>query len=563
MSFDADACVIGSGAGGGPVALRLAEAGLSVVVLEKGPHLVERDFTKDEIAECRRTKLTPSLRDEPHVIEVPEEDGPGFTSFPSHASPGWNLWHGCLVGGATNVMSGFFHRMKPIDFRLRSELGPVAGADVADWPITYEELEPWYALVEREVGVSGRVTPHPFADRRSTPDFPFAPLAEHPVAGWVDRAAERLGQHAFPLPRAILSEPSGARAGCRYAGFCGGYGCDTGAKGSSRAALLVRAVVTGRCDVRPRAMVVRVESDARGRAVAAEYVDERGELRRVTARVFVIACGAIESARLLLASTGPKHPRGLANRSGLVGRNLLFSVAGAGHGELPFDAFHGERARELRSRAPFVNRAVQDGYVLTQDGRRVKGGTTHYLFAHPNPIDRAVSLAYGPGGPVWGKALAERLVRHFRGGRRLAFEVFAEWLPGPDTRVTLDPSVRDRFGRPVARVRVRRHPQSDAACRELVARAVPVLRELGARDARGDDDVGASTNLAGGTCRFGRDPARSVLDPSCRAHDVENLFVTDGSFLPSGGGAPFTWTIYANAFRVADVIARQLGTPGG
>ncbi|RMF88349.1 MAG: GMC family oxidoreductase, partial [Nitrospirae bacterium] len=158
---DFDCCIVGSGAGAGPVALTLAEAGFRVVVLEKGPWFKEEDFAKDELACCRRSVYTPPLSQEQHVIE--ERVGGRWRATPTSES-GWDFWNGNCVGGSSNFMSGFFYRLKPADLRLRSTYGPIAGANVADWPIDYQELEPYYAKVERVVGVSGRVVAHRFAE---------------------------------------------------------------------------------------------------------------------------------------------------------------------------------------------------------------------------------------------------------------------------------------------------------------------------------------------------------------------------------------------------------------
>ncbi|MGD8853865.1 MAG: GMC family oxidoreductase [Gammaproteobacteria bacterium] len=559
MSYDCDVCVIGSGAGGGPVALTLAQAGHSVLVLEKGPWFTEQDFYKDELACCRRSVYTPRLEDEQHVIEDLDSDGQ-WVGEPTSES-GWDFWNGNCVGGSSNFMSGFFYRLKPEDFRLLSEFGPIAGANVADWPIDYDELEPWYALVEWEVGVSGRVSDHPHAEPRSTPAFPFPPTAEHPIARRIDAACESLGFHAFPTPRAILSRPQGGRRSCEYSGYCGSYGCSTGAKGSSRAALLGRAVATGRCEVRPHSKVHRLVSDGRGRVTAAECFDAAGERQRVRARIFVVACQAIETSRLLLCSTGPRHPHGLANRHGQVGRNLVFSAGGAGTGDFPYADLDAAEAAALRARGPFVNRSLQDWYCIDDAtfGGRAKGGTIDFLLRHPNPIARAMSLKWDDDDRlVWGRPLQRRLKSLFTEAQYLRYELFCDWLPTDDCFVSLDPGVRDRWGTPVARVRIGYHPRDLEVGRYLDARARRVLQRMGAKSIRSGVSGSPPQNLVAGGCRFGADPRSSVLDADCRAHDVDNLYVTDGSFMPTGGSVPFTWTIYANAFRVADRIRAAL-----
>lgn len=556
MSYDYDVCVIGSGAGGGATAFALAQAGYSVVVLEKGPWFTEKDFYKDEIACCRRRVYVPDKRDEPHVVETREEDGRPWQAQPTPET-GWDFWNGNCVGGSSNFMSGFFHRLKPVDFNLRSSFGPIEGANVADWPISYDDLEPYYARVEREVGVSGRVVPHPHLEPRSTPDFPYPPTREHPIASLIDAACAKLGWHAVPTARAILPQPAHGRGGCSYNGYCGSYGCTTGAKGSSRAALIDRAVATGRCEVRANSMVRRLVSDRLGKVVAAEYFDKQGESRRVTARIYVVACQAIETARLLLLSTGPRHPGGLANGNGLVGRNLLFAAGGAGSGRLSYEKF----GAPLREFGTFVNRALQDWYVIDDPdfGPRQKGGTIDFVHAHPAPIARATRQIRDRGRLVWGAPLKRALEEHFQPARDVKIEAFCDWLPHDDCFVTLDPNVKDKWGLPAARARVEFHPHNLQIGWYLAEKGARVLKEMGAEDVVAFAVGSPPTNLQAGGCRFGRDPGTSVLDADCRAHEAENLFVTDGSFMPTAGSAPYTWTIYANAFRVADRIAAQLG----
>lgn len=554
---DSDVCIIGSGAGGAPVAWRLAKAGHSVIVLEKGPWLEDRHFRKDELACCRRPVYTPEKRFEPHVVEDRHAEGE-WTATPTSES-GWDFWNGNLVGGSSNLMSGFFHRLKPVDFRQLAELGPIKGANRADWPISYDDLEPYYDQVERLVGISGAVTQHPNLEPRSSADFPYPPTLEHPVSAWIDAACETLGYHALQVPRAILSRGALGRRACEYSGYCGSFGCSSGAKGGARVAWLAPALATGRCLIRPRAQVLRLLSDTRGRVIAAEYADAEGQIRRVTAKRFVVACQAVETSRLLLNSPGPKFPNGLANNHGQVGRNLLFSAGGSGSGDLEYAALGAERAAALKTMGPFVNRALDDWYLIEDNAfaaGRHKGGIVEFMLAHPNPTGLANRAKWRDGELVWGLPLKRRLEQWFRTDRTLRFEVFCDWLPTDDCFVSLDPSVKDRWGQPVARIRIGHHAHDLQVGRYLADKAERVLRELGAARVRSSISGAPPPNLMAGGCRFGADPKTSVLDADCRAHEVENLYVTDGSFMPTGGSVPYTWTIYANALRVAE---RMLG----
>jgi choline dehydrogenase-like flavoprotein len=539
MSYDCDICVIGSGAGGGPVALTLAEAGYSVVVLEKGPWLQEDDFYKDELACCRRSVYTPELADEQHVIEDLDSEGDWVGEATSDS--GWDFWNGNCVGGSSNFMSGFFYRLKPADFRLLSEFGPIEGANIADWPISYDDLEPYYTRVETEVGVSGAFVDHPLAEPRSTPDFPYPPTREHPIARQIDATCQELGQ----------------RRSCEYSGYCGSYGCSSGAKGSSRAALLDRAVTTGRCEIRPHAKVYKLTSNAKGKVVAAEYFDANDKQKKVTAKTFVVACQAIETSRLLLSSTGPKHPNGLANRYGQVGKNLLFSAGGSGTGDFMYAGMNDRDAAAMKSRGPFVNRGLQDWYTIDDKafGGRAKGGTLEFLLRHPNPIGKAMSAKRDNNDRlVWGRPLQQQLQSLFTDAQYLRYEIFCDWLPTDNCFVGLDSNVRDKWQSPVASVRIGYHEHDLKVGRYINERATRVLEKMGAKNIRSSISGSPPQNLVAGGCRFGKDPETSVLDGDCRAHDVENLFVTDGSFMPTGGSVPYTWTIYANAFRVADII---------
>ena len=564
MNVKVDVCIIGSGAGGSPVALSLAQAGYSVVVLEKGPWFKEDDFYKDELACCRHSVYTPMLKDEQHVIEDyagRNDDGSYRWSAEATSESGWDFWNGNCVGGSSNFMSGFFYRLKPEDFRLHSTFGAIEGANIVDWPISYEDLEPYYAKVETEVGVSGRVTSHPFAEPRSTSDFPYPPTHEHPIVNHFDAVCKKLQLHSLKTPRAILPHAVNKRRGCEYSGFCGSYGCSSGAKGSARAALLDRAIATGHCEIIPHAKVHHLSSDDHGKVTTAEYFDRDNQSQRIEARIFVVACQAIETSRLLLASTGAKHPRGLANKHGQVGKNLLFSAGGSGTGEFNYADLNKSDAEAFKTRGPFINRGLQDWYFINNPklGGQVKGGTIDFLLRHPNAIGRANTLKWGDDDKlVWGEPLKQRLKAHFTETQYFRFEVFCDWLPTDDCFVSLDPEVKDKWGSAVARIRIGYHDHDIRIGKYLAEKAELVLKQMGAKKIRSGVSGSPPPNLVAGGCRFGDDPKISVLNKDCRAHDVDNLYVTDGSFMPTGGSVPYTWTIYANSFRVADkIIARM------
>lgn len=556
---DFDVCIVGSGAGAGPVAYTLSRAGYKVLILEKGPWIKTEQFSKDELACCRRSVFTPMLEDEPQVIE--DEDGEGGWSAESTFDSGSDFWNGSLVGGSSNFMSGYFHRLKPKDFRLRSEFGPIEGSNVVDWPIDYEQMEPYYDKVEKVVGVSGKAVPHAHLEPRSTPDFPYPPLAVNKVSELIDKSCTELGFTSLPTARAIISRPKDKRNSCYYSNFCGSYGCSSNAKGSARAALLNDAVATGNCEIRPHSKVYKLFSDATGKVSGVAYYDKNGKKQFVDAKKYVVACQAIETSRLLLTSTGPKHLNGLANNHGQVGKNLVFSGGGSGMGDLYFDTMPADLIDALKIPGLFVNRSLQDWYYFNDRsfGGEAKGGTIDFLWRHSNGVSRANSQKYDDDGNLlWGKPLKRQLETFFKGGRHLRFEVFNDWQPTDNCFVTLDPKVRDKWGDPVARFRIGYHQRDIQVGTFLGEKAERVLKQMGAKNVYSGISGAPPPNLQAGGCRFGNDPKNSVLDKDCRAHGVENLYVTDGSFMPTGGSVAYTFTIYANSFRVADIIKRDL-----
>jgi len=508
-----DACVVGSGAGGGAAAWSLARAGLRVLVLERGPHYVAKDFFHDELAVCRRDFFVPDPSRDPHMVS---REGGG-------AERSADGWIACCVGGGTVHMSGYFFRMHREDFR--------------GWPISFDDLEPFYEEVEREIGVSGAGVPG--EPRRKA--HPLPPLLAHPAARLIEEACAKMGLRAFPIPRAIVSGDYRGRQACTYCGFCGSYGCEVDAKSSTLATFLAAAQRTGGLTLRAGCRATRIVPE-RGRAGAVLYLDGRGRERRARARAIVVACSAIETARLLLASA-------VANSSGLVGKGLMFAALGAGYGRFPRDSPAWSRAAD---RLPFIDRALQD---LPGAAR----GTILFQRPHPNPIFQAEKLAWNRSGPpAFGADLKRRLREFFLETHTVEWESFSEFLPHDGCDVSLDPSVKDAAGHPVARVRIGLHPASLAGSDQLAARAREVLSAAGALRQGESGDERVYTVLQSGTARMGADASTSVVDAACQSHDLKGLFVADSSSFCSSGSAPFTLTIMANAMRVAAGIAGRM-----
>lgn len=551
-----DVVVVGSGAGGAPVAHTLARAGASVLVLEKGPRLARKDFLHDEISSCRRDLFVPFPEDDPHTLRR----SPEARAHPTNAG-----WISRCVGGGTVHMSGFFFRFHPEDFRIRSNFPDLRGTTVEDWPFGYETLEPYYDRVEREVGVSGAIGRNPEEPPRQG-DYPFPPVATHPIAELIDERLEARGLHPFPVPRAIITRPmpkTGAaaestRQPCHYCALCGSYGCEVGAKSSTAEALLPAAERAG-AQIESGAMVYEIPVDSRGRAHGVRWVDAEGRRRETAAEHVVVAASALESARLLLLSRSRRFPHGLGNDRDQVGRNLTFNTLTKAQVFLRAENIPSPYGARLFDTAPFVGRALQDFRRLPADGASFgRGGTLNFLWAHPNPIYAAEPLIRSGERLVWGEELMERLEDRFVGGRMLEVEGYSDWLPTAEGRVDLDPQVTDAWGLPAARITVERHPSDAATSARLARHATDALAEFGEHPSV--TDVGGETwVLQGGTCRMGQNPDTSVTNGTGRIHGVPNVWVSDGGALPTSGGVPCTETILANAFRVADHLRDAAG----
>ena len=552
-----DVVIIGSGASGGAVAYTLCKAGYKVAVLEKGRLLKREEFSKDELSYCRRDLVTPNLFEEYHTIEEKVEGK--WVATPTYES-GWSFWNGNIVGGSSNLMSGMLHRLHPDDFRLKSKYGEIKGANVVDWPISYEDLEPYYDLTEELVGVSGHYEKHKYEPPRSRAQFTQPPTKENAVVRLLDKSCQTLGIQSSVTPRAVLSQDKGERNACYYSNFCGSYGCSSGAKSSSREALIKPALATGNLTLLTNTHVKSLHTSQKDEVEYAVVVDTiTGKERQIKGKLFVVAAQAHESARLLLNSANKHHPDGLANSSGELGKNLLFSGGGSGQGELHKDSLKEIKFEELMTTGLFVNRSVLDWYFVDHwwDGT-FKGGSVEFMFEHQNIISRARKHNTEDGKLVWGKALGDKVVKRFTEQKSIRFEIFNDWLPNDDCFVSLDETHKDKYGMPVGKLRLEGHPQDVKVGKYIAKKCEGILEEMGAKNIYSSVTSGAAQNLVAGGCRFGNDPKTSVLDKNCKAHDVKNLYVADASFMPTGGSVAYTWTIYANAFRVADEIVKVL-----
>lgn len=538
---EADVVVIGTGAGGAPAALTLARGGASVVMLERGPRYTHADFVHDEIRIARRNFFVPSVSTDPHVVVTAD----GKTELTSDG------WISSCVGGGTVHMSGFFYRFHPEDFRVRDVLGDIEGATHANWPISFDELAPYYQKVEQELGVSGPATEGPWAPPRIG-SYPLPPVDTHPLGERIDQAAKALGLHSFITPRAIISRPYRNRAACVYCHLCGSFGCEVGAKSSTLDTLIPAAEATGNCRVIPHAMVLRIETNAQGKATGVVWREQAGREHRLKARAVVVACSAIESARLLLLSTGPAHPEGLGNRHGQVGQHLMFSTLSKAHGSFRFSVDEA-RAEILKNSAPFLGRSLLD-YYLPRQGPVKKAGALNLLFPSGGPIFQSESVALRGQQVLWGPALKRALHTYWHEQKQVDCETFGEYLPNANTRVRLDDNVKDQFGLPVARMEIRRHPHDAAVSKFLAARAVELLQAAGADETWTSNIGGRTMHLPMGGCRMGTDPRHSVVNAECRVHSAPNVAVTDGSVFVSSGGVPPTYTILANSFRAGDAL---------
>ncbi|MEO1969621.1 MAG: GMC family oxidoreductase [Sphingomonadaceae bacterium] len=506
---EVDFVIVGTGAGGGTLACKLAEAGFSVIAMDAGPYWRPlEDFASDE------TEQSKLYWNDTRVV-----DGDNPLTMGANNS-------GKSVGGSTVHFAMVSLRFRPEWFKSRSLLGYGA-----DWPIDWEEMWHYYREVEKTLHISGPVT-YPWGPKR-----PRYPLRAHPLnaaAKYLARGAEALGSKWTETPLATLSAPIGKAPPCVYRGFCV-TGCSTNAKQSVLNTWLPRALASG-AEIRDLAMVGRIET-RRGRATGVQYL-RNGIWHFQRARNVVVAGYAIETPRLLLNSANDEFPDGLANSSGLVGRNLMVQLN---------QAAWGTTDDEMRSYKGPPSLAINEHWNYEDRGKNYHGGWA-YMSQGPLPVTWAKTLALGKG--LWGEELLDEMER---ANHSVGLKMVGEVLPYDHNRVTLDEET-DQYGLRVARVTYS-HGDNERA---MIDHAVDYMdRALeAARVTERWREMDDTCHL-NGTAKMGFDAATSVVNCDCRSWDIPNLWICDGSVFPTVGGVNPSLTIQAIACRTGDRITQM------
>ena len=499
-----DVVIIGSGAGGGTLARALAPTAARILIVERGDFIPREPENWDPAAVWKELRYRTAER---------WLDGAGRAFRP--------YTHYC-VGGNTKFWGSVLYRLRKEDFEATEHADGTSPA----WPIDYATLAPYYDRAERLYAVHG--------ERGADPTEPPAGPLPHPPIAHADEIAELVerlreqGLHPSPLPLGLLDP--GAPDGCILCNTCNSFPCRRHAKSEAETCCIRPVLAQANVTLWTNALARRLLTDPRGRRVVAVEVERNGEIVRARAPVVVAACGAVNSAALLLRSATGRHPGGLANSSGLVGARYMAHLATMMQGFHPLRRNHAVFQKTVAIN-DFYLRGPDTGYPL---GQIQSQGRTHGVMAQ----------TAAPWIPLWAY---DAWV-----ARGVDWLAMTEDLPRRENRVTVEPD---------GRIRLRYRPNNCAAHDRLVAEMRRILRRLGFWKVMIHSHAEKNTTHQCGTLCFGVDPRESVLDPWCRAHDVENLFVVDASFFPSSAAVNPGLTIAAQALRVADhIIATELGS---
>jgi len=524
LTLDADVGIVGAGAAGGVLTFELARRGVRVVVLESGPR---HEFVRRPDYVRRYLKHQNPWETSPRDLDRHTVGGGTPYRLEGRRVRG--------VGGSTLHWEGYTFRFHASDFRMRSLYGI---AD--DWPISYSDLEGYYGAAERMLGGAG-TDDERLASPRSTP-FPLPPFPFSHSDRLFAPACAALGVAFNHMPQARNSLAYGGRSQCRACSTCAV--CPTGAKASTDLTLIPQAEATGNAQIIPEATVLRLETDRSGQVSAAVYARRDKVPQRLTARVFVVAAGAVETARLLLLSASRDFPAGLANRSGLVGKFFMSHPS--------MDIVGRARENVYPYRIGFST-AMSRQFAIERD-RGTRGAFLLEFLNSAGPTPERLAVASGE----WGEALRRRVREEF--GRALGIRVYVEQLPDRVNSVSLNTRTRDYFDTPAPHLHCGIGRYERGALDDARAVASKILASMGLKDIRSSNLSFAAHQI--GTHRMGTDPHRSVVDVNLRTHDVPNLYLVGSGCFVTASASPPTLTIVALAIRAAEHIAARLGPVG-
>lgn len=558
---ETEVVVVGLGAAGGVAVLPLVEAGLDVVALEAGAWMTTRDFAPDEIRN--------NVRDWPHAVQKCSRETP--THRPNAAAPTTRAAsHPMMnaVGGTTLHYWAQSWRLNPWDFNVVSETTRRYGASrvpkgstVEDWPFGYDELEPYYDRVEREIGVSGQagnVKGH--IDRRGNifeaprqRDYPMPPLRGTGFLDQMASGARTLGWHPFPGPAAINSVRYQDRSPCMYHGFCNKGGCHVDAKNGPHVTTIPKAQKSGRLKVVTRAHVTRIDVDAQGRASGVTYLAGNTEYFQ-PAKVVLLACYTYENSRLLLLSTSKPFPKGLSNNHGQVGRHYLSHATGASVTAMfpsNLNSWYG-----LPAQGVAVDNFADDNF--DHAALDFIGGGNLWVYSDRRPIAAANMTTFGrtrSWGAEWKafvKANADRV--------NIAY-LQKTTLPYEDNYLDLDPEVKDPLGFPVCRITADYKDNERRIATFIQDKMEQWYRAAGAIDIQRNalGTMGLNTHAYGGT-RMGDNPETNVVNRWGFSHEVPNLGILGASVMGTSGARNPTLTLQALAWRTAEHLTRNWKT---
>lgn len=557
-----DVLLVGTGAAGGTAAYVLAKAGVKVVALEAGPYLTNTDMMKhyDDReggwdGEVKYAKELPTWRP-----DAKSPTAPPPVTLDQMAN---------MVGGTTNHYGTQSWRFRADDFKARTstierygEEALPEGSRLADWPITHEELEPYYDNVEYLMGVSGKAGNiqgklveggNPFESPRAR-EFPLPPVQRTGYTELAAKAMEELGYHPFPQPTASLSEAYDGRPACSYCGYCS-QGCWNESKSSTLVTSIRKAEATGNLEIRPNSRVMKVLSNDNGEVTGVEYLDENGELQTQPAGVVILATYVYENNRLLMLSTSDYYPNGLGNNGGQVGKNYMAHAY-----VMRWGVISGKRLNlwgGYPGQATTIDDLNGDHFDHTGLGF-LRGGA---IFAGTGALPSQRANVLPPSAPTWGSAYKRWIHDHSDSVGMILTQM--EPLSYDSNFLDLDPTVKDPLGLPVIRVTFNYGANEIAGTNYLDGKLVEIMEGMGATETWPFVPAGIpipiSSHVFGGT-RMGEDPAASVVNKYGLSHEAPNLMVLGGSNFPNSTGYNPTQTIEAHAWFAAEYLANNLNS---